>query len=203
MLEGTKSIGLEIAIQMKWDAPDVLVLPLGNGAATVAPWKALDELLQVGLISRMPRILGVQFESCAPIVKAFESGARVVEPMKPRPTLTTTLMVGNPNVSGPFILDVLRRTGGCAISVSDDEVREAMRLLARHSGFLAEPAGAISLAGTIKLARSHAIAKDERVVCLVSGSGANQPESFELLSPPPLTLAPGQEHEIDPVSLLA
>jgi threonine synthase len=98
---------------------------------------------------------------------------------------------------------VLLRTGGCAISVSDDEVREAMRLLARHSGFLAEPAGAISLAGTIKLARSHAIAKDERVVCLVSGSGANQPESFELLSPPPLTLAPGQEHEIDPVSLLA
>jgi threonine synthase len=112
-------------------------------------------------------------------------------------------MVSNPAVSGPLILDVLRETGGLATSVSDDEVREAMRLLAQHSGFLAEPAGAISLAGTIKLARSGLIAKDERVACLVSGAGANQPDMLELLSPPPLTLAPGEEYEIDPASLLA
>lgn len=202
MLEGTKTIGFEIAAQLQWEAPDVVVLPLGNGAATLGPWKALDELMQLGVITRMPRLVGVQFEGCAPIVKAFESGARVVEPLTARPTLTTTLMVSNPSVSGPYILEVLRKASGVAISVSDDEVREAMRLLARDSGVLAEPAGAISLAGTIKLARSGAIGRDERVVCLVSGSGTNQPDRLEPLSPPPLTLHAGQEHEIDPASLL-
>jgi threonine synthase len=203
MLEGTKSIGLEIASQSGWEAPDAVVLPLGNGAATLGPWKAFKELLELGLIRRMPRIIGIQFEGCAPLVTAFVSGSRTVEPVTPRPTLTTTLMVSNPAVSGPLILDVLRNTGGIAASVSDNEVRESMRLLAQHSGFLAEPAGAISLAGTIKLARSGHIAKEERVVCLVSGAGANQPEMLEPLSPPPLTLAPGQEHETDPASLLA
>ena len=121
----------------------------------------------------------------------------------PRPTLTTTLMVSNPSVSGPLILEVLRATGGLAASVSDDEVREAMRLLAQHGGILAEPAGAISLAGTIKLARAGLIAKDERVACLVSGAATNQPDMMEPLAPPPITLAPGQEHEIHPASLLA
>jgi threonine synthase len=111
-------------------------------------------------------------------------------------------MVANPAVSGPLILDVLRETGGLATSVSDDEVRETMRLLAQRGGILAEPAGAISLAGTIKLARAGLIAKDERVACLVSGAGANQPETCEALSPPPLILSAGQENEIDPVSLL-
>ena len=203
MLEGTKTIGLEIAIQSGWEAPDAVVLPLGNGAATLGPWKAFKELLELGVIQRMPRIIGIQFAGCAPLVTAFDSGSRTVEPVTPRPTLTTTLMVSNPVVSGPLILDVLRETGGLATSVTDDEVREAMRLLAQHSGFLAEPAGAISLAGTLKLARSGRIAKDERVACLVSGAGANQPDRLEALSPPPLTLAPGQEHEIDPASLLA
>jgi threonine synthase len=203
MVEGTKTIGFEIASQMKWDPPDVLVLPLGNGAATVGPWKALDELHQLGIVERVPRIVGVQWAHCAPLVKAFESGATEPEPVIARPTLTTTLMVSNPSVSGPYILEVLRKSGGLATAVSDDEVREAMRLLAQHCGVLAEPAGAISLAGALKLARTGAIGRDERVVALVSGAGANQPDRMEMLSPPPVTLTAGQEHELDPASLLA
>jgi len=202
MIEGTKTIGFEIASQMQWDPPDVIVLPLGNGAATVGPWKAFDELRQLGIIERVPRIVGVQWAHCAPLVKAFESGATEPEPVIARPTLTTTLMVSNPSVSGPYILEVLRKSGGLATAVSDDEVREAMRLLAQHCGVLAEPAGAISLAGALKLARTGAIGRDERVVALVSGAGANQPDRMEMLSPPPVTLMAGQEHELDPASLL-
>jgi threonine synthase len=203
MLEGTKTIGLEIAVQSGWRAPDTVVLPLGNGAATLGPWKAFQELHEIGVIDRVPRIVGVQFEGCAPIARAFEAGAATVTPAVARPTLTTTLMISNPAVSGPMILQVLRDTGGRAISVGDDEVREAMRLLASHAGCLAEPAGAISLAGTIQLARAGWLRPDEDVVCLVSGSASNQPESMELVTPPPFQLAPGQESTIDPASLLA
>src|SRR5258706_4107749 len=202
MMEGTKSIGLEIAIQSGWEAPDAVVLPLGNGAATLGPWKAFKELLDLGVIKRMPRIIGIQFEGAAPLAAAFDAGSRSFEPVTPRPTLTTTLMVANPAVAGSLILDVLRETGGRATAVSDDEVREAMRLLAQHCGILAEPAGAISPARTLKLARSGHIAEEERVACLPFPAGANQPNTCAALSPPPFMLAPGQEHDIDPASLL-
>lgn len=203
MLEGTKTIGFEIAAQSNWQVPDTVVLPLGNGAATLGPWKGFKELFDAGVIDRIPKIVGVQFAGCAPLVTAFEAGTTQIQPVTARPTLTTTLMISNPSVSGPLALDVLRGTGGRAIAVTDDEVREAMRLLSRHTGLLAEPAGAISLAGTIKLARLRIVSADERVVCLISGAGANQPETLEPLSPPPRTLAPGEEHSIDPASLLA
>ncbi|MGI3171608.1 threonine synthase [Pseudooceanicola sp. C21-150M6] len=176
-VEGEKSIGLEIAAQTDWDVPDVIVLPLGNGAAVFSPWKALCELHAIGLIDRVPRIVGVQFDACAPIARAFEAGEDRIRPFERKPSFSSTLMHEKP-LSAGLALAAVRESGGMAIKVSDDEVRCAMSSLALHGGLFAEPAGAISLAGAMKLLRDGRISGSERIVCLVSGSGLNTPEAM-------------------------
>jgi len=170
--EGEKTIAYEIAIASGWDVPDKIFLPLGHAGCVIAPWKGFRELLDLGLIERMPQLIGVQFDACRPIAEAFERGADDIRPFHRQPSFSTTLMHENP-ISGSLALRAIRDSGGAAIAASDDEVREAMRLLAQQAGILAEPAGAIAFAGAIKLRRSGRIAAGERVLCLVSGSGLN------------------------------
>jgi threonine synthase len=170
--EGEKTIAYEIAIAYGWKVPDKVFLPLGHAGCVIAPWKGFRELLELGLIERMPQLVGVQFDACSPIADAFERGASDIQPFRRRPSFSTTLMHENP-ISGALALRAIRDSGGAAMAASDDEVREAMRLLAREAGVLAEPAGAIAFAGAIKLQRSGRIGANEKVLCLVSGGGLN------------------------------
>jgi threonine synthase len=170
--EGEKTIAYEIAIAYGWKVPDKIFLPLGHAGCVIAPWKGFRELLALGLIDRMPQLIGVQFDACAPIAEAFARGASDIQPFRRRPSFSTTLMHENP-ISGALALRAIRDSGGAAMSATDDEVREAMQLLARESGVLAEPAGAIAFAGAIKLQRSGRIGTHDKVLCLVSGGGLN------------------------------
>ncbi|SDB69403.1 pyridoxal-phosphate dependent enzyme [Belnapia rosea] len=175
--EGEKTIGFEIARQTGWRGPDALFLPLGGGAAVVAPWKGLGELQALGLLERMPRLYGAQFAHCAPVVAAFDRGDEAIHPVRPEPSLTSVLMVGNPRIGGPLSLRALRGTGGAARAVPDATVLRAMRLLASEEGIGAEPAGTIALAAALQEAEAGRLPPEAEVVALVCGSAANGPEA--------------------------
>ncbi len=172
-LEGEKTIAYEIARQDRWEPPDAILFPLGNGACLVASYKGFRELRDLGLVDRVPRHIGVQFEACAPIAAAFAEGRSDIAPVRRAPSFSSTLMHEAP-LGGRLALEAIRGTGGVAIAVSDAEVRDAMDRLARDAGCFAEPAGAIAVAGAARLAREGVLGARERVVCLVSGSGLNQ-----------------------------
>ena len=177
--EGEKTIAYEIAHACNWDVPDYLFLPLGHAGCVIAPWKGFRELLELGLISRIPKLIGVQFTACCPIAEAFQRGDKDIRPFQRKPSFSTTLMHENP-ISGSLALRALRDSAGAAISASDDEVREAMQLLAQKAGIFAEPAGAIALAGALKLRRNGQIDANENVICLVSGGGSNYLQAAEM-----------------------
>jgi threonine synthase len=198
--EGEKTIAYEIAIACGWNVPDKIVVPLGNAGCVIAPWKGFCELRELGLIERVPQMTGVQFDACCPIAAAFRQGERNIQPFQRRPSFSTVLMHENP-ISGSLALRALRDSGGAAIAASDDEVREAMRLLAQKAGILAEPAGAIAFAGAIKLRRSGAIGVDEHVVCLVSGSGLNDLNATMMAGRMTGPLAPDEIDALDPVTI--
>jgi threonine synthase len=180
--EGEKTIAYEIAVACDWNLPDKIFLPLGNAGCVIAPWKGFRELLELGLIARMPQLIGVQFTACKPIAEAFERGDKDIRPFRRQPSFSTTLMHEHP-ISGALALRAIRDSGGAAIAASDDEVREAMRLMGREAGILAEPAGAIALAGAITHQRAGRIGVRERVLCLVSGSGLNYLDAIEAGGP--------------------
>src|SRR5262245_3387354 len=162
-LEGKKTMGLEIAEQLGWDTPDVLMYPTGGGTGLVGIWKAFGELAAMGWIPRrQPRFFAVQAEGCAPVVKAWREGAE------------TTAMWENPvtdapglRVPGPFagrqMLTVLRETGGAGIAVTEREIVDAQRLLARHEGLWTAPEAAAALAALLRLRAEGGVERDTRV----------------------------------------
>ena len=206
-LEGEKTIAFEIAAQCNWEPPDVLFLPLGNAACVVAPHKGFRELHALGLVRKVPRLVGVQFEACAPIARAFEERAEDIRPFARKPSFSSTLMHECP-ISGRLALNAIRESGGAAIAVTDDQVRAAMCALARQAGIFAEPAGAIALAGAKLWADQGKLRPSERIACLVSGSGMNQldamPLSGRIIGPLPpeelinLAADPGRTLEVRP-----
>jgi threonine synthase len=199
--EGEKTIAYEIAIASDWNVPDKIFLPLGQAGCVIAPWKGFRELLELGLIERAPQLIGVQFAACSPIAEAFARGEKDIRPFRRQPTFSTTLMHEHP-ISGALALRAIRDSGGAAIVASDDEVREAMRLLGQSAGILAEPAGAIALAGAIKQQRAGQISVDDNVVCLVSGSGLNYLNAVEAGGRMTGPLALDDIQALDPASLL-
>jgi threonine synthase len=177
-LEGEKTIAYEVCIQSGWRPPDFMVFPLGNAACLVASYKGFREMRELGLIDRLPRLAGVQFAACAPIATAFAQGATAVQRFHRTPSFSTTLMHEAP-LAGALGLAVIRETGGCAVAVTDDEVRQAMRLLGQQGGIFAEPAGAIALAGALRLREAGVVGDTAEIVCLVSGSGMNHLEASQ------------------------
>lgn len=170
-LEGKKTMGFELAEQMGWSLPDVIVYPTGGGTGLVGMWKAFEEMEALGWIgSERPRMVTVQAEGCAPIVKAFETGAEFAEPWQDARTIAAGLRV--PAAVADFlILRALRESRGTAVAVSDAEMVEAIRLMGRTTGIFACPEGAATLAGFQHLRRRGWIGDDERVVLFQTGSG--------------------------------
>lgn len=171
-IEGEKTIGLEIALQSAWDPPEVVAFPLGSAGCLLGSYKAFRELHELGFIARVPRLVGVQFDACAPIATAFANGDARISRFSRKPSFSTTLMHEEP-VAGNLALQAIRETQGIALSATDDDVRRSMGILGETAGIFAEPAAAIALAGVLRLMHEGRLDANTHVVCLVSGSGLN------------------------------
>ncbi len=184
-IEGKKTMGLEIAEQFKWELPDVILYPTGGGVGIIGIYKALQELKAIGWIEgKLPRLVAVQSQGCAPIVKAWEANATESVFWEGAQTLAFGITV--PKAIGDFlVLDAIYKTDGCAIAVSDDEILEAEAMLAASEGTFVCPEGAATLSAALKLAAQGWIKPDDRVVLLNTGSGLKYPETVQI-SPPVL-----------------
>jgi len=177
-LEGKKTMGYEIAEQMEWELPDVILYPTGGGTGLIGMWKAFAEMEALGWISaRRPRMVSVQAEGCAPIVRAFERGEDTAAAWEDPRTEASGLRV--PSAIGDFlILRALRESGGTAIAVSDAEMRAGIRRLGRTEGCVTAPEGGATVAALQRLLAAEWIRPDERVVLFLTGTGLKYLESL-------------------------
>jgi len=170
-VEGKKTIGFELAEAFGWELPDVIIYPTGGGTGLVGMWKAFAELEAVGWIgSKRPRMVSVQAEGCAPIVRAFQTGAERLEPWEHPHTLAVGLCVPSP-FADRLILCSLRESNGTAVSVSDEEIVNMQKVLAQTEGILAAPEGAATLAALPRLLEKKWLGQNEHVVLFNTGSG--------------------------------
>lgn len=170
-VEGKKTMGLELAEQLGWRLPDVIVYPTGGGTGLIGMWKGFDELGKLGWIGeKRPRMVSVQAAGCAPIVKAFREGREAAELWPNAQTVAAGLRVPKP--LGDFlILQATRESKGTALAVSEDEIRETLAEVARLEGLLICPEGAAALAGARQLIRERAVGPSEKIVVFNTGSG--------------------------------
>jgi threonine synthase len=178
-IEGKKTIGLELLEQLGWSLPDVIVCPTGGGVGLIGIDKALTEARQLGWVQGPPpRLVAVQAAGCAPLVRAFERGARSVTPW-PRPA-TVAFGIAVPKPLGDFlVLDAIGRTGGCAVAVDDSELLAAQSACARLEGLFACPEGAAGLAAVSRLRAAGWIRPSDRVVALNTGTGLKYPDAAD------------------------
>jgi threonine synthase len=196
--EGSKTIGFEVAEQLGWRLPEQIVVPVASGAQLVKIDKAFRELIATGLVDDAPyRVYGAQATGCSPVAAAFRAGHDVVQPVRPA-TIAKSLAIGNP-ADGPYVLDVARRTGGQVADVSDEELVDAIKLLASTEGIFAETAGGVTLAVLRKLLKEGQIDPDARTVVINSGDGLKTPDavadSIGTITPIPATLDAFAAHE--------
>ncbi|MGH7640709.1 MAG: threonine synthase [Candidatus Dormibacteria bacterium] len=170
-LEGKKTMGLELFEQLGWRVPDVIMYPTGGGVGLIGIFKALRECQHLGWIaSKVPRIVAVQASGCAPVVKAWESGAKVVEPWPNASTVAFGITVPKP--LGDFIiLEALRATDGCAVAVDDPDIVSAQRRLATTEGLFVCPEGAACVAAASTLRKRGWLSGSEEVVIFNTGTG--------------------------------
>lgn len=169
-LEGKKTMGLELAEQLGWELPDVILYPTGGGTGLLGMWKAFDELETIGMIdSRRPRMVAVQADGCAPIVRAFDAGDERAEPWEDATTIANGLRVPRA-FADREILQVLRASKGTAVMVEDDAMLEMLRRLAAVEGIYAAPEAAATLVAVQRLVENGTICHDERVVTFLTGN---------------------------------
>jgi threonine synthase len=182
-----------VAEQLGWQTPDHVVVPIGSGSQLTKVAKGFKELWEVGLLDEEPsvRISGAQAAGCSPVATAFSEGTDAIRPVKPD-TIAKSLAIGNP-ADGWYALDAIRKSGGACASVTDDEVIEAIKLLARTEGIFAETAGGVTIATLAKLAAQGVIRSDERVVALVTGHGLKTVEALSGSVRPTATIEPTLE----------
>ncbi|GAA1866994.1 threonine synthase [Asanoa iriomotensis] len=177
-LEGKKTMGYEICEQLGWRVPDVIVYPTGGGVGLIGIHKALGELRELGWIGdRLPRLVAVQSTGCAPIVRAFEAGARRAEPWTDARTVAFGITVPAP-LGDELILDALAATSGTAIAVDDEEILADLRAFGEREGLLLCPEGAACLTAARKLRDSGWLTADDEVVVLNTGAGIKYPETI-------------------------
>lgn len=177
-LEGKKVMGLEIAESLSWQLPDVILYPTGGGTGLVGIWKALKELEALGWLETksFPRMVAVQADGCAPVVKAFEENADTCQMWQGAQTLASGLRVPK-SFADRLILETLRESGGTAVAVSDSDILAAQRHLATAEGLFVAPEGAATLAALQILQRRQWVRPDERVLLLNTGTGLKYLES--------------------------
>jgi threonine synthase len=170
-IEGKKTLGYEIAEQLDWKLPDVILYPTGGGTGLIGMWKAFDEMEKLGWIdNQRPRMFSVQASGCAPIVRAFDAGEKFAAEFPNAHTVASGLRV--PKAIGDFLmLNILRESKGGAIAVDDDEMIRTVREVGSQEGLFVAPEGAACFAAFKKLSASGKIDIGERVVIFNTGSG--------------------------------
>lgn len=177
-LEGKKTMGYELAEQMDWTLPDLILYPTGGGTGLIGMWKAFDEMERMGWIgSTRPRMIVVQAAGCAPIVEAFKAGGNSGADIPNAHTVASGLRV--PKAIGDFImLDILRESGGTAVSVSDEELVADAREIGATEGIFAAPEGGACLSALRKMLENGEVGRNEKVVIFNTGSGIKYLEAF-------------------------
>jgi threonine synthase len=178
-IEGKKTLGYEIAEQLDWKLPDVVLYPTGGGTGLIGMWKAFDEMEKLGWIdNKRPRMFSVQASGCAPIVRAFETGEKFAAEFADAHTTASGLRV--PKAIGDFLmLDILRKSKGGAIAIDDDEMIRAVREVGSQEGLFVAPEGAACFAALKRLRAFGLIASGERIVIFNTGSGIKYLDCFE------------------------
>ncbi len=168
--EGSKTLAFEVAEQLGFELPDRVVVPVASGSLFTKIARGFEEWREVGLVTdALPAFNGAQAEGCSPVAQAYSAGSEVCRPVKPS-TIAKSLAIGDP-ADGPYALELARRSGGGVDSVSDDEIRAGIRLLAETTGVFTETAGGVTTAVLKKLAERGDIGPDERVVLVITGEG--------------------------------
>jgi len=187
--EGSKTLGFEVAEQLGWRVPQQLVIPIASGAQLVKIDKGFTELSELGLVEPTPyKVFGAQATGCSPVAAAFKAGQDTVRPVRPD-TIAKSLAIGNP-ADGPYVLDVTRRTGGAVEDVSDAEVVDAIKLLARTEGIFAETAGGVTFAVLRKLLAAGQLDPDAETVAFNTGDGLKTLDAIAHAVGPTATIAP-------------
>jgi len=182
-LEGKKTMGLELFEQLGWRVPDVILYPTGGGVGLIGIFKALLECQEMGWLgAKMPKLVAVQAAGCAPIVKAWEDGAAESQMWQNASTIAFGVTVPKP--LGDFlILDAVRRTGGCAIAIDDEQILGAQARLAATEGAFICPEGAACVAAAEQLRKDAWIGEDDEVVILNTGAGIKYPQTVRVHAP--------------------
>lgn len=176
--EGSKTFGYEIAEQMGWKVPRHVVVPMAGGSLITKIWKGFKEFERMGLIDEVDtRIHGAQASGSNPIVAAFKEGIEWIKPQRPK-TIAKSLAIGNP-ADGFYALKTIRESGGSAEDVSDDEIVDAMKLLARTEGIFTETAGGVTVGVTKKLIEDGIIQRNESVLISITGNGLKTQEAVQ------------------------
>ncbi|MCW4054646.1 MAG: threonine synthase [Candidatus Bathyarchaeota archaeon] len=184
-IEGQKSLGYEICDQLNQEAPDRIIVPVGNAGNISAIWKGFTEFHELDLVKALPKMTGIQAAGSAPIAKAIKTGSLTIVPVSAPETVATAIRIGAP-VSWKKALNAIRESDGTAETVTDEEILSAQKLLARVEGLFVEPASASSIAGLIKLVENGVIEKDERIVCVTTGHGLKDPDTAVKISEKPV-----------------
>jgi threonine synthase len=168
--QGSKTLAFETVEQLGWSLPDRIVGPIASGSLFTKLGRGFSEWIDLGMVEgTLPTFNGSQPEGCSPVATAFAEGRDVCKPQRPD-TIAKSLAIGDP-ADGPYALDLARETGGAIDSVSDDEIRDGIRLLAETTGIFTETAGGVTIAVLTKLARRGDIDPAERVVAYITGEG--------------------------------
>ena len=187
--EGSKSLGYEVAEQLGWRLPEQVVVPIASGSQLTKVDKGFREFGELGLVEQTPyRVFGAQASGCSPVSAAFKANQDVVQPVRPD-TIARSLAIGAP-ADGPYVLDAVRRTGGAIEDVTDEEVVEGIRLLARTEGVFAETAGGVTVACTRKLLETGRLDPDAETVLLITGDGLKTLDAITDHVGPLATVAP-------------
>jgi threonine synthase len=188
--EGSKTLAFEVAEQLGWALPDAVVAPIASGSMFTKLHKGFGELSKVGLVEgqKAPRMIGAQAEGCSPVVQAARKGTYDVQPVRPN-TIAKSLAIGNP-ADGYYAIKIVEQTGGALEAVTDTELVEGIRLLARTEGIFAETAGGVTIGVLKKLVAAGKIDPDERVVAYITGNGLKTLDAVAEHVSPPLRVAP-------------
>ncbi|MEM2897367.1 MAG: threonine synthase [Candidatus Bathyarchaeia archaeon] len=174
-IEGQKTLAYEIWEQLDYAPPDRVIVPVGNAGNISAIWKGFTELKDLNLIDNLPKMLGIQAEGASPIAEAFKQNKDEITPLSNPETVATAIRIGSP-LSWKKALRAVRESNGLMETVTDQEILEAQKLIARLEGIFVEPASASSIAGFKKLLKLGKIKRNERVVCVTTGHGLKDPD---------------------------
>lgn len=190
--EGSKTLGFETVEQLGWKAPDHVIVPVASGSLLTKIRKGIDELQKVGLIDHAhTKVSGAQAKGCSPIVTAFKNNTLDIRPVKPN-TIAKSLAIGNP-ADGYYALKAVRESGGFLEDVTDEEIVEGIKLLARTEGIFAETAGGVSVSVLKKLVQQGKIDQEEQIVVYITGTGLKTIEAVQDRISPPIRIKPSMK----------